>query len=113
MQTFRVGGSGGQNRDKRDTGVRIIHPPSGAVGEARESRKQIVNKRTAFKRMGESVEFQQWAKAQVCTPVDVEVQSNERIRTYNFVKGYVKDHRTGKQSGDVDGVLNGDLDQIR
>lgn len=51
MQTFRSGGKGGQNQNKRDTGVRIIHPPSGAVGESREHRTQLENKRAAFRRM--------------------------------------------------------------
>ena len=47
LQTFRSGGSGGQNQNKRDTGVRWIHPPSGARGEARDERSQLQNKRLA------------------------------------------------------------------
>ena len=42
-QTFRAGGKGGQNQNKRDTGVRIIHRASGAVGESREHRTQGQN----------------------------------------------------------------------
>ena len=64
IETFRVGGGGGQRRDKVETGVRIRHRPSGAVGEARESRRQIDNKRAAFRRMGESPAFQRWARVQ-------------------------------------------------
>lgn len=41
VQTFRSGGKGGQNQNKRDTGVRIIHRPSGAVGESRQHRTQL------------------------------------------------------------------------
>jgi protein subunit release factor B len=51
VQTFRAGGNGGQNQNKRDTGVRIIHRASGARGEARDERSQLQNKRLAFKRM--------------------------------------------------------------
>lgn len=53
VQTFRAGGKGGQNQNKRDTGVRIIHRASGARGEARDERSQLQNKRLAFKRMAE------------------------------------------------------------
>lgn len=53
VQTFRCGGKGGQNQNKRDTGVRIIHHPSGARGEARDERSQLQNKRLAFKRMAD------------------------------------------------------------
>jgi protein subunit release factor A len=61
VETFRCGGKGGQNVQKRDTGVRIVHRPSGAVGESREERQQIQNKRTAFRRMAESPRFKAWA----------------------------------------------------
>jgi hypothetical protein len=62
VQTFRSGGKGGQNQNKRDTGVRIIHHPSGARGESRDQRTQGMNKRTAFVRMARTPEFQTWAK---------------------------------------------------
>lgn len=64
VQTFRCGGNGGQNVNKRDTGVRIIHPPSGAVGESREERSQLQNKKNAFRRMAESKKFQTWVRKQ-------------------------------------------------
>jgi protein subunit release factor B len=64
LQTFRSGGAGGQNQNKRDTGVRWIHPPSGARGESREERSQLQNKRTAWKRMVETSEFQAWVRIQ-------------------------------------------------
>jgi len=58
VQTFRCGGKGGQNVNKRDTGVRIIHRASGARGEARDERSQLQNKRLAWKRMATSPQFQ-------------------------------------------------------
>lgn len=58
VQHFRSGGKGGQNQNKRDTGTRVIHPPSGARGEARDERSQLQNKRLAFKRMVATPQFQ-------------------------------------------------------
>lgn len=60
VQTFRAGGKGGQNQNKRDSGVRVIHPPSGARGESREGRSQLENKRKAFRKMAESLAFRRW-----------------------------------------------------
>lgn len=64
MQTFRCGGNGGQNQNKRDTGVRIIHRASGARGEARDERSQLQNKKLAFRRMAESALFRAWVAKQ-------------------------------------------------
>lgn len=60
VQTFRVSGGGGQRRDKRDTGVRIVHPDSGAVGSCSEHRLQGKNKREAFVKMANTTEFKRW-----------------------------------------------------
>lgn len=58
VQHFRSGGKGGQNQNKRDTGTRVIHPPSGARGEARDERSQLQNKKAAFLRMVATPQFQ-------------------------------------------------------
>jgi protein subunit release factor B len=60
VQGFRTGGPGGQNQNKRDTGQRVIHHPSGARAESREERSQLQNKKAAFKRMTETVKFKIW-----------------------------------------------------
>jgi protein subunit release factor B len=75
VDTFRSGGPGGQNQNKVESGVRIVHEPSGAKGESREYRDQLKNKRVAFKRMGETRTFQVWAKikaAQIMTGKSIE-----------------------------------------
>jgi len=65
IQTFRSGGPGGQNQNKRDTGVRIIHKDSGAVGESREQRTQGQNKKLAFTKLVNSGKFKVWHSRKV------------------------------------------------
>ena len=65
VQTFRVGGHGGQKVNKTSSGVRIIHRASGAVGESRETRSQFQNKKIAFRRMAETEKFKLWVKRQL------------------------------------------------
>lgn len=60
VDTFRSGGKGGQNQNKRDTGVRVTHTESGAVGESREERSQLQNKKRAFRKMVETPQFKWW-----------------------------------------------------
>jgi protein subunit release factor B len=69
VDTFRAGGKGGQNQNKVESGVRVVHEPSGAVGEARDSRDQLQNKRAAFRRMAESRAFQLWARIEAARRV--------------------------------------------
>lgn len=64
VQTFRAGGNGGQNQNKRETGVRIIHRASGARGEARDERSQLQNKRLAFRRMADHPLLRAWIARQ-------------------------------------------------
>ena len=65
VQHFRAGGPGGQNQNKRDTGTRIIHHPSGARGESREERSQLQNKKAAFRRMADQPSFRWWVSREV------------------------------------------------
>jgi protein subunit release factor B len=67
VETFSVGGAGGGGKDTSNTGVRISHPPSGAVGVGVDHRSQLKNKQDAFRRMGESKQFQVWAKLKAST----------------------------------------------
>ena len=65
VQTFRAGGKGGQHQNKTDSGVRLIHEPSGARGESREERSQLQNKRIALKKLVARPEFIFWVHEHV------------------------------------------------
>lgn len=65
IQTFCTGGKGGQHRNAKQNGVRIIHIASGARGEHRDGRDQYLNKEAAFKKLVDSKEFKTWHRAEV------------------------------------------------
>ncbi len=65
FQTFCTGGNGGQHRNAKQNGVRVIHPASGARAEHRDGRDQHKNKEEAFKKLCASPEFKRWHKAEV------------------------------------------------
>ena len=64
VDTFRAGGPGGQRQNKVSSGVRIVHEPSGAVGESRDERSQLQNKKLAFRRMANDPKFALWVRMQ-------------------------------------------------
>jgi protein subunit release factor B len=121
VQTFRAGGKGGQHQNKVESGVRIIHRASGAVGEGREDRSQLVNKRRAFARMARSETFQRWHRLETSRRLGVELIERghghgrasygvKYVRTYDFCDREVKDSVTGVVRRDVGRVMNGDID---
>lgn len=90
IQTFRAGGAGGQNQNKVESGVRIIHPASGARGEARDSRKQLTNKKTAFRRLIDSKKFQDWHKIECARRLGtIEAKVNEQMQDHNLKIEYL------------------------
>lgn len=92
MQTFRSGGAGGQNQNKVNSGVRLIHKASGAVGEARNSRYQHQNKQAAFLRLIKSDKFQGWMKIETArrlgTLRDIEKIVDDLMRPENIKVEY-------------------------
>jgi protein subunit release factor B len=62
VDTFRGTGPGGQKRNKTESGVRITHEPSGAVGVSDKTRSQHQNRSDAFRKMVTSAEFQKWLR---------------------------------------------------
>ena len=92
-QTFRAGGKGGQAQNKKSTGVRLIHPPSGARGEARDSRSQHQNRVAAWHRMIETPEFQSWLRTTTAVAMgmpSIEKIVDEQMRPEN-IRVQVKD----------------------
>ncbi len=93
IQTFRFGGKGGQNQNKVETGVRIIHSASGAIGESREYRTLGQNKKAAFLRLTQTKKFKLWHKIKCAEMMGAEpiekiverlmIHENIKIETQN------------------------------
>lgn len=112
IDTFRSGGKGGQNQNKRDTGVRITHIDSGAVGIARDNRTQEANKKAAFHRLVQSPKFRAWHKKEVASRsyhrdlIEREVKATmkpENIKTEIRVNGkwVTYENREGSTPGGI------------
>jgi protein subunit release factor B len=87
VQTFRSGGPGGQHQNKVNSGVRIIHKESRAVGESREYKSQYQNKSAAFKRMAEHPRFKVWHTRkvhEVLTGTSIEKKVDEAMAAHNL-----------------------------
>lgn len=84
VQTFRSGGKGGQNQNKRETGVRVIHRPSGSIGESREERSQLQNKQLAFGRMARTPKFKLWVNRELYGRDRAEKQVQEDMEPQNL-----------------------------
>jgi protein subunit release factor A len=65
VQTFCTGGPGGQHKNAKQNGVRIIHPASGATAEHRHGRDQAKNKALAFEKLAQTKVFLKWHKTEV------------------------------------------------
>lgn len=87
IQTFKSGGKGGQHQNKTDSGVRIIHKKSGAVGESRDQRSQFQNKKIAFKRLVESSKFKIWLNGKTyekINQIDIEKEVKDSMSLENL-----------------------------
>lgn len=79
VQHFRCGGNGGQNVNKRSTGTRVIHHPSGARAESREQRSQLQNKKAAFLRMIETPKFKLWLAIETGRVAAIEAEQDRIV----------------------------------
>lgn len=79
VQTFCTGGNGGQHRNAKQNGVRIIHHASGARGEHRDGRDQGKNKAEAFRKLTESKEFVAWHKVRCAELMGLTRKAEEEV----------------------------------
>jgi peptide chain release factor 2 len=115
IDTYRSSGAGGQHVNKTDSAVRITHIPSGIVVACQNERSQHKNKATAFKilraRLYELELQKQRERIDALHKTKRDIAFGSQIRSY-VLHPYrmVKDHRTGKEIGNADAVLDGALD---
>lgn len=86
IDTFTAGGPGGQHQNTSNTAVRITHPASGAVGEARDNRSQHINKKNALRRMTQDPKFRIWVnKMLLGNPLPPEEQVERDMHPSNLI----------------------------
>jgi protein subunit release factor A len=95
---FRVGGAGGQHRDKTSAGVRVRHRESGAVGEATDSRSQLQNRKTALSRMASSPIFKGWVALQLSTGPTPEERVESDMKPENLKIEVMRDGRWSNET---------------
>ena len=117
IDTFRSSGAGGQHVNKTESAIRITHIPTGTVTSCQNERSQLQNKETAMKmlkaKLLELKEREQKEKIDGIKGEQRDIAWGSQIRSYVFHPySMVKDHRTNKEVGNVNAVMDGELDEF-
>ncbi len=117
IDTYRAGGAGGQHVNKTDSAVRITHLPTNVVVQCQNERSQHKNRSAALKvlraRLYERARREQEEKLAAARGEQRQIEFGSQIRSYTLhPQQRVKDHRTGLEAGNVEGVLQGDIDRF-
>jgi peptide chain release factor 2 len=115
VDTFRASGAGGQHINKTSSAIRITHMPTGIVVQCQNERSQLQNKETAMRMLrGKLLEVQEREREEQMSQIKGEMKKIEwgsQIRSYVFQPyTLVKDHRTGAENGNIQAVMDGDLE---
>jgi peptide chain release factor 2 len=117
VDTYRASGAGGQHVNKTSSAIRITHLPTGIVVQCQNERSQLQNRETAMRmlksKLAEKREEERLAEMAEIKGDQKKIEWGSQIRSYVFCPyTMVKDHRTNEETGNINAVMDGDIDSF-